>query len=402
MRPFFVVVIAIFTALLSACDSTPATPTEVSRNLPTPTVSPWRSSGAPITLETVTQVASLGRLDQPNVTSTVMDFALTPDSTRLAALTNAQLVVWDLLSGQVVFATGRSETTQIFISPDKTELYGITPVGEGIVFDAETGAILNSFNGHSTYNGTAAFDDENGWLALGGNDGTVKVWDPLERTSLSTFQAHSESITALAFSPDGDQLATAGSENNVRLWHWREQSTLRDWVTFDADPALLAFNSAGTQVAAGVFNGAFLWSTDADTALYRLEMGENGASRVLQFSPDDTYLLGGSRPAGAVLWSASSGEIVSRLPDTDGDSLSAQFSPDGHLLVTASVGSPVSVWDLTQITGETIGRADLAVASGEILDVAWSDDGRLLLFFDARGFVYVWGIPEVVPEDAQS
>lgn len=386
--------ILVFLLLLPACASAPVGEADPARNPPTPTVAPWRASGGTITLDNVTQVAALGRLDQPDVTSTVLDYALTPDSTRLAALTNTQLIVWDLLTGQVVFSSGRSETTQIFISPDKTELYGIVPTGAGIIFDAQTGGILNSINAHPAYNGVAAFDDENGWLALGGSDGTVKVWDALERASLATFPAQGESITALAFSPDGERLATAGGENSVRLWDWRAQTMLRDWATIEADPFTVALSSDGALVAAGVVNGAFVWSVDADDVRYRAEMGENGATRVLQFSPDDTYLLGGSRPAGAVLWSTAGGSVVSTLPDTDGDSLAAAFSPDGSLLITASVGNPVSLWNLTQITGDTIGRADLAVASGQILDVAWSDDGRLLLFFDARGFVYVWGIPE--------
>jgi WD40 repeat protein len=400
MRPLFSIAALIVVILLPACASAPVGQPDPQRSTPTPTAAPWRASAAPVSLDNITQVAALGRLDQPDVTSTIVDFALTPDSTRLAALTNTQLIVWDLLTGQVVFSSGRSEATQIYISPDKTELYGITPTGDGVIFDAATGGILNRIAAHPAYNGVAAFDDENGWLALGGSDGTVKVWDPLERTSLATFQAQGEGMTALAFSPDGERLATAGGENSVRLWDWRSQTMLRDWATLEADPFTVALSSDGTQAAAGVINGAFIWSADADEALHRVEMGENGATRVLQFSPDDAYLLGGSRPAGAVLWSVESGAVVSALPDTGGDGLSAAFSPDGSLLVTASVGNPVSLWNLTQITGDTIGRADLAVASGEVLDVAWSDDGRLLLFFDARGFVYVWGIPQAVAENA--
>jgi hypothetical protein len=63
------------------------------------------------------------------------------------------------------------------------------------------------------------------------------------------------------------------------------------------------------------------------------------------------------------------------------------------MLITASVGRPVTVWNLTEVTGETIGRADLPVASREIITVDWTEDGRLLFFFDALGSVYVWGIP---------
>ena len=51
------------------------------------------------------------------------------------------------------------------------------------------------------------FSSDSGWLALGGNDGTVKIWDTYQRKSLATINAYTGTVSALAFSADGDQLA---------------------------------------------------------------------------------------------------------------------------------------------------------------------------------------------------
>jgi WD40 repeat protein len=383
--------------LMAACAAPQDTSPEAQQNLPTPTVEPWRVSGAAIALDNVPQIQQLGRLDQPGGTSTILDYALTPDATRLAVLNNTDLILWDLISGSLVFASGRNEVTQLFFSPDKTEIYGIAPSGGGVVFDAETGARLADFNAHSAYSGTAAFDRENGWLALGGTDGTVKVWDPLERTSLATIQAQAEAITSLAFSTDGERLATAGNDASVRLWNWRERTLLWEWATVQVDAFRLAFSTDTGSLAAGVSNGAFVWSLGDGGERHRFQQADNGSTALLQFSPDGEYLLGGSRPIGISLWRMDTGALISTLPESGGDGMTARFSTDGAMLVTTAIGSPVSIWNLTRITEDTIDRADLPVPSREILALEWTEDGRLLLFFDARGFVYVWGIPEVPP-----
>jgi len=368
------------------------------RSSPTPAApQPWVASGLPITLETVTHIQSLGRLDQPDDVSTVMDMALSPDSTRLAALTNSELIVWDLLTGETALYSGRSDATQIFYAPDKTELYGMTPAGEGIVFNAQTGALADSFRGHDAYNGTAAFDRDNGWLALGGSNGVVKVWDPFERTSLATLDAHDENVVALAFSPDGVRLATA-AQQKVRLWDWRARELIYEWDTNQSDIGRLAFVPDGRLLAAGVRNGAIVWNSDDGTQVFRLPLPPNGATRVLAFSADSRTLVGGSDSAGIHLWSLADGALLSSLPEMEGNGLVARFSPDSTLLVTAGYGNAPSIWNLTNIEGDTLSRALLPSASTNLIDALWTDDGRLLLFVDAQGPIYVLGIPEADAE----
>jgi WD40 repeat protein len=387
--------IFIFAVLLaSACTPTP-TNEESTRLAPTLPPLTWQTPGDPITVENVAQVQALGRLTQVDTPSTLMDFAVAPDATRLAAISNTQIIAWDLISGETVFASGRGDVTQLYYAPDKTEIYGINPTGEVIVFDAETGGIITAFQGHPAYYGTAAYHPDDGWLALGGADGSVKVWDTLERTALATLQAHEQAVSALALSPDGAALVTTGPGNSVRLWDWRERALLHEWALGEEAAQRLAF--APDRVAAGVENGALLWAAGDGAELQRLVTDRGGATSVLQFSPDGRYLLGGSRAIGMRLWRMDDFSLLTALPDVDGASASARFSPDGDLLVTAAVGVPIMLWNLTQVTGDTIARAELPIGLNEILNVEWTSDGRLLLFFDARGTIAVWGIPQAVP-----
>ena len=71
---------------------------------------------------------------------------------------------------------------------------------------------------------------------------------------------------------------------------------------------------------------------------------------------------------------------------------SAAFSPDSLMLVTAAIDKPVRLWDMTRITQATANSAELPVLSNQIIFADWTTDGRLMIFVDAAGPVYIWGV----------
>jgi WD40 repeat protein len=64
------------------------------------------------------------------------------------------------------------------------------------------------------------------------------------------------------------------------------------------------------------------------------------------------------------------------------------------MLVTSLLKGGVSLWDIAHITNKTVNRADLKVPSKNILYVNWTPDGYLMIFVDANGPVYIWGVPK--------
>jgi WD40 repeat protein len=367
--------------VLCACSADP-TPAGGHRNLPTLTApAQWRVSETPITLDNVTTLDYLGRLDPPDVIATWFDYALSPDSTALAALNTDQLVSWDLITGDILFYTARVDVTRLFYSPDKTELYGVTAAGRVNLYDALTGAQRGSFAGHPDFAGAVAYDANEGWLALGGNDGTIKVWDTAARQSMVTISAHTAQIGALALAPDGMRLASAGLDGAARLWDWQNRQQIEQVDA--ANVRRLTFAPDGSRLALGGVS-AQLWTLGSG-----LSTLDTGGADVLLFSGDGRYLLAGGRTNGLTLWSGTT--FVGRLPDTQGEEITAAFSPDGALLLTAALNRDARLWNLTAITGTTVSQAALDANARQIHRVVWTDDGRLLLLFDAVGAIYVWG-----------
>lgn len=382
--------------VIAACTSTPEQtppgPTADGRN---PTLPPAPTFATPqdtIELDNVRSVTYLGRLDQPGVRSTLFAHALSPDGTRLAALSNDLLLGWDLNTGEVIYTTSRSNAIDLYYAFDKSEIYVIHANGQVHIHDAERGREQNTFSGHVRFSGASAYYGEGDLLALGGDDGTVKVWDTFERVSLVTINAHAIRITRVAFSADGTLLATADEAGIVRVWDWQAREMVAEFDHQGAPVGLITFSPDGTHLAAATLGYTGLWSiTDNEFAL-SLPTGTGGASEILLYSPDGRYLVTGGRTENAIVWDVVAGEVAAVLPGMGGDRMSAVFSPDGSLLLMSLLSGPVTLWDMTRITEETVQRADLSVETNTVLTVDWSDDGFVITLIDALGPVYVWGI----------
>lgn len=74
------------------------------------------------------------------------------------------------------------------------------------------------------------------WLAAGGSDGRIYVYDTDANALYDTLEGHDDLVTALAWSPDGETLASTaggpllkqalvdvsdGPDQTIRLWQWR-------------------------------------------------------------------------------------------------------------------------------------------------------------------------------------
>ncbi len=63
-----------------------------------------------------------------------------------------------------------------------------------------------------------AFSPDGQWLASGGHDTTVKLWDVATGRPTRTLEGHESLVVDLAFSPDGTRLASSSYDKTVRLW----------------------------------------------------------------------------------------------------------------------------------------------------------------------------------------
>ncbi len=391
---FSLFMLSALSILLAACAGAGGpTPNPNVRNLrPTLEAPAYRQSATLITPENIASAQLLGRLDQPELPSTLFAHTVSPDGTRLVGLNNEEILAWDLLTGELVFHTARLDAVNAFYSPDKTEIYTVTAAGQVVIYDADSGAERGAMQVHEHYNNVLAYEPFTGRAAFAGDNGAIRVWDLLERRALVEINAHSGGITTLAFSEDGARLASAGRDDRARLWDWQERTLLGELNLENLPVQRMQFSPDGAQVALGSQSDVRLWSTVDASLTRRLVAPAGGAGQVL-YSPSGRYLAAGSAAGGLQVWNPVSTVEIGLLPLT-GARLSADFAPEGDLLVASTLGEGAAVFNLPGAENGQIPRGELSLPGSTIFAVEWTDDSRLILLFDAGGQVYVMGVGE--------
>jgi eukaryotic-like serine/threonine-protein kinase len=153
-----------------------------------------------------------------------------------------------------------------------------------------------------------------------------------------------------AFSADGGSLALIDRTNSVALWaltaptptlraHLLSALQVPDSVTLSADGHRLAAGDALGRVA--------LWDTAPARApsLSWVQGAHAEAVPALAFSPDGETLAAGSRDALVTLWRASSGQHLLTLSAHTARVITLAFSPDGAQLLSAAQDNTLTLWD---------------------------------------------------------
>ena len=105
------------------------------------------------------------------------------------------------------------------VSPDGRLLAAVGENGTVVLFDVESGEVLQRLEGHRGHVWDVVFHATGEWLATGGADGQVIRWSlPAEGARAEPLQAWDAQtpVWSLAVSPDGTLLASGGEGNDIR------------------------------------------------------------------------------------------------------------------------------------------------------------------------------------------
>src|SRR5208282_3964702 len=91
------------------------------------------------------------------------------------------------------------------------------------------------------------FSHDNKRLASASYDNTIKIWDAASGACLQTLEGHSRSVMSVAFSHDNKRLASASGDNTIKIWdaasgaclQTLEVSTLIHNISFDTTDQFL-------------------------------------------------------------------------------------------------------------------------------------------------------------------
>jgi eukaryotic-like serine/threonine-protein kinase len=308
------------------------------------------------------------------------------------------ITVWDATTGKALHTlkdTGNAMS--LTYHPDGRRIAVITFGPEGgmhtKVWDTKTGKVSDDFNGYGTQ---ALFSPDGRWLATIMNHDAI-LWEVRTGKLFNNF-SFGHHASGLAFSRDGRRLA-AGMRffNSVMVW---DIAALIEAGEPLAKGRLqergVAFSPDGKHVACTSGCGTtpgWVGLHEASTGRqeWQVKLAGFDAPFEVVFHPDGDRLAVavttnphnvGSQRGRVVILSVKTGEKLREYATSADDTKSIAFSPDGHLLATASEDMTVRLWDTA--TGQE--RRVIDGHHGFVFSVAFSPDGTKVLSggYDSR------------------
>jgi WD40 repeat protein len=270
---------------------------------------------------------------------------ISPDGSRLASTCGgAGLRIWDSLTTKSALSPEVEEAPHVLAaSADGRWLAGGGFDSRIRVWEAATGKMHATLEGQKGKVAAVAFAPDSTKLASASDDdGTVWLWNLQTREPLLVIPEAADACTveALAFHPAGrllavagiDWLATGGSDGAIGLWDLQENCACG---VLDRGATALAFHPSGRWLAAASLNNSIcVWDMESRELAEELT-GPSEAVTCIAYSPDGRWLASGGDDRTIRLWQTETGETKGICPlDTQVKALC--FSPDGRYLYTGN------------------------------------------------------------------
>lgn len=322
--------------------------------------------------------------------SAVTSAVFSPDEKTIVTSSFDKTVrLWNTQTGETLRTlTTRDQVWDTVFSPDGA--YIAATDGNLIqLWDAQTGQLAHTFQGHTDTVIRLAFSPDSSRLLSSSRDNTLRLWDVKTGVDVFRFGSNHDFVTALAFAPDGQHILTGGFGHHVLIWH-----------AFDAQGWAVEhdYNAQSDSIFGVAYspNGKFIVSASADQTV-RLANANADAQRdrlaahtgpvtSVAYSPDGRYILTGSLDTTVHIWNSDTDTVRQTLSGHTTLVSAVAFSPDSQRIVTASWDGTARVWDFE--TAKT-----LLVFKGhtnQVNGAAFSPDGKYVLTGSSDGTAQLW------------
>jgi len=268
------------------------------------------------------------------------------------------------------------------------------------VWDVNSGKTLMSYHNQADSINTVVWSSKEEQIASVSDDGMIQIWKAFDGSLVGFY--HVDGVRCVAWSPDATRLVSASSRDyKVYIWHLISRQNI------------LRFKGIGTFKGYGSGVNAVAWSPDGKyiatvTREYRIHIWDADAStgsavstqatdssrnqkyavqaHLLAWSPDGSQIALVSPEQTVHIWDKMLNVPLGTYTHHTAEVYSVAWSPDGTRIASSSADNTVCVWDAT--TGQTLfiyrGHTD------SVYSAVWSPDSACIDSASADGTVQVW------------
>ena len=220
--------------------------------------------------------------------------------------------------------------------------------------------------------------------------GSSNADSPSAWRRLLELDGHADWIRALALSPNDRYLASGGWDQVVYLWDLASGRRLRSLPERVKGVSQLEFAPDGRTLATATeFGGVTLWDAALNEAVFRVQVG-SGTARSFRFSRDGRYFATACDDGAVRIWTGRRETPLREIADFPASIAAVDLSCDSRLLAAGCDNGKIYVVDLTDATGKT--RRVLPGHLGGVRGVRFFADSDWLISNGKDGTARVWNL----------
>jgi len=187
------------------------------------------------------------------------------------------------------------------------------------------------------------------WLATGGDDGRIKIWNVAKGKLTKNLTGHQGAIRSLKFSGDNTRLASAAADKTIRVWGVPGGKLLARARGDSPINALTWFNNPAQIASGGADKRVRIWRFDAakpELTPVKELTGHEGPVTALDTIPSsNAQIVSGSEDGSVRVWSVETGQMVREIKHA-GPVATLAVRRDGKRFASAGADKVAKLWDL--------------------------------------------------------
>jgi len=215
---------------------------------------------------------------------------------------------------------------------------------------------------------------------------TVRMRDMASGALVGKPMPHKLKVWDVSFSPDGTRILTCGEEKAVFFWDARTGEPVGKPLVQEGEVYKCAWSRDGKLICVYRYDYTKyasvgqVWDLATGRPVGKTMSFEGwcGGVFLVAFASSDEFVVSAGVGGAAMVWNARTGDLVRRLPVSEGGMRSVVLSPDGTRLAVADANvSAVRIWDVR--TGKQVA----VIQQGDWQGVrSFSPDGRRVITND--------------------
>jgi WD40 repeat protein len=322
--------------------------------------------------------------------------SVSPDGSRLTCgFFDGAVRVWSLPEGSVIADWQAHDGLALpAYSPDGRFLATGGGNGTVVLYDARSNARLHTFRPHMRRVYCMAFSPDGSMLLTGSMDHSVCVWSVKRREVIQVFRGHRGTPNAIEFGPDGESVLTGAADGRLIRWNLATGRVFSEFRGHFGDVTALAAHSDGARVVSGDWDGfvkTWSWSTEDIRTLHITTGWLIPRVYDVAWTPEEDRFVVASN-AGDIPVHGLSGDRLSTF-HSPSPLRCVTFLPDSHVVVAGNEGGELTFFRSPQSSPFRV----LASHREPVLGMALHPNARVLATASADSTAKLWHVPGMEP-----